>query len=219
MNRVKRTMAGAVLAGALRAAALVAAPAPPPAPAPKATPKPAPKPTPAKPSAAQPPVVQSVLRFNPKVRRMSTYSLQGRFEVTTKDVTFEAPDAYKAGFNFWAGRMKGEKRSEVCEMTTMTQDAEDKGMNTFRRTIPRFDLEMIKQGQVLASPLATQQSVASLVFDGTMDQLGNVKSLKKVAGPDDPEIQALAIPEVARVFPDVDAPHDLRIGEGFTEQW
>jgi len=209
MRRIE-LVTGGLLAGLLCAVALATA-APP-------APKPAPQGTPAKTLAAQPPPVQTVLRFSPKVRPMSTYTLQGRVEVTTRDVTFEAPDAYKAGFNFWAGRMKGEKRAEVYEMSTMTQDADAKGVVTFRRTIPRFDLEVVKQGQNLASPPAMQEAVATLVFDGTMDLMGNVKTMKKTAGPDDPDIQGLAIPEMSRLFPEVDTPHDLRIGDSFQEE-
>ena len=100
---------GAVGAGAFVFAIFAAAAAE----APKTTP-PAPHPTAkAKPVDAKPPVLESVLRFLPKARAMSTYTLGVRFEIGTKDVTFEAPEAYKQGFEFWSGRMKGQRRNEV----------------------------------------------------------------------------------------------------------
>jgi len=183
-------------------------------------PKPAaapPKP-PATPADAKPPAVESVLRFLPKARPMSTYTLEARFEVGTKDVTFEAPDAYKQGFEFWSGRMKGQRRSEVFEMTTMTQDANDKGLVTFRRTIPKFDVEIQRQGEFMASPPELERSVASLVFEGTLDRFGNVKEFKKTAGSDDAELETLAIPEISRLFPEIDGPHDFRTSDGFKEE-
>src|SRR5262245_52491635 len=66
------------------------------------------------------------VRFQTKARRMSTYQATVRFEVTANDVRFEAPEVYRDGFDFWASRMKGQTRSEVYEMVTMTEDANDK---------------------------------------------------------------------------------------------
>jgi len=114
--------------------------------------------------------------------------------------------------------MKGQRRSEVFEMTTMTQDTNDKSLVTFRRTIPKFDVEMERQGEFMASPPELEQSVASLVFEGTLDHFGNVKEFKKTAGSDDTELGSLAIPEISRLFPEVDGPHDYRTGDGFKEE-
>src|SRR5438093_1570179 len=105
---------GSIVVGAIVAAVVAAGGAE----APKTKP-PAPPPS-AKPDGAKPPAPETVLRFLPKVRPMSTYSLGARFEIGTRNVTFEAPEAYKAGFEFWSNRMKGQKRSEVYEMTTLT---------------------------------------------------------------------------------------------------
>jgi hypothetical protein len=203
---------GAIVAGAFVAAVCAAAAAE----APK-TKLPAPHPA-AKPADAKAPALESVLRYLPKVRVMTTYSLGARFEIGTKDVTFEAPEAYKQGFDFWSGRMKGQTRSEVYEMTTMTQDANDSGLVPFRRTIPKFDLEIHRQGEILASPPETGKSVATLVFEGTFDHYGNVKEFRKTTGSDDAEIETLAIPEISRLFPETDGPHDYKIGEGFKEE-
>ena len=203
---------GAIVAGAFIAAVLGTAAAE----TPKTKP-PAPPPA-AKPAGAKPPALESVLHFLPKVRVMSTYSLGARFEIGTKDVTFEAPEAYKAGFEFWSNRMKGQRRSEVYEMTTMTQDANDSGLFRFSRTIPKFDLEIQRQGEILASPPETEKNVATLVFEGTFDRFGNVKEFKKTAGSDDAEIETLAIPEVSRLFPQVDGPHDYQVGQGFKDE-
>src|SRR3989442_1716941 len=47
------------------------------------------------------PAAPGSLHFLPKSRRMSTYNFDARFEITARDISFEAPDAYKDGFNFW----------------------------------------------------------------------------------------------------------------------
>jgi len=164
------------------------------------------------------PAAPASLRFLPKSRRMSTFDFEGRFEITARDVSFEAPDAYKEGFSFWAGRMKGQKRSEVCQIVTITQDADDHGLVSFRRTIPKYDVEIERQGEVLTPGGNVEKSVATLQWEGTFDVFGNVKEMRKVAGKDDEEITALAIPEMSRLFPDVDGPRDLKIGEGFKEE-
>jgi len=203
---------GSIVVGALIAAVFTAAGAE----APK--PKPPAPPSAAKPDGAKTTAPESVLRFLPKVRPMSTYSLGARFEIGTKNVTFEAPDAYKPGFEFWSKRMKGQKRSEVYEMTTMTQEANDSGLFPFSRTVPQFDLEIQREGEIMASPPDTEKSVATLVFEGTLDRFGNVKAFKKTAGSDDAEVETLAIPEISRLFPEADGPHDYQVGQGFKEE-
>jgi hypothetical protein len=195
------------------AAALAAVPAwsaPPaasPAPAGKGAPA-APTPTPAATS----------IRFAPQARKMSTYTLSARYEITTSDVTFEAPPAYIDGFNFWAGRMKGQRRSEVYQMQTMTQETGASGMMPFRRTVPRFNLEFEKQGQVYASAGSVERDVVTLVWEGTLDAFGNLKDKRKVAGKDNADMALLAIDEIDRVFPVVEGARDLKIGEGFKEE-
>jgi len=203
---------GSIVVGAIVAAVFSAAGAE----APKT--KPAAPPSAAKPDGAKSPAPETVLRFLPKVRAMSTYNLGARFEIGTKSVTFEAPEAYKPGFEFWSNRMKGQKRSEVYDITTMTQDANDSGLYPFSRTIPKFDLEIQRQGENMASPPETEQSVASLRFEGTFDRFGNVKAFKKTGGSDDAEVETLAIPEISRLFPEMDGPHDYQIGQGFKEE-
>jgi hypothetical protein len=167
---------------------------------------------------AKPASPAATLRFAPKARRLSTCTLHGRYEIATRDVSFEAPDAYIDGFNFWAGRMKGQKRSEVYEMMTMTQDTDGNGMVPFRRTIPRFNLEFEKQGQIFAAMGSLERDVAGIVWEGTLDPFGNLKEKRKVAGKDDPEIAQLAIPEIERLFPSVEGVRDIAIGEGFKEE-
>src|SRR2546428_7008449 len=96
------------------------------------------------------PAAPASLRFLPKSRRMSTFDFEGRFEITARDISFEAPDAYKEGFDFWAGRMKGQKRSEVCQIVTITLDADDRGRVSFPRTIPKYDVELNRRARVRA---------------------------------------------------------------------
>lgn len=199
----KLALAGALLAALPAGAAITETPRTPPA-AP-------PAPTESKP-------VASVLRYLPKARRLSTYTIGARFEVTTKDVTFEAPPAYKEGFDFWSGRMKGQKVSEVYELKSVTQDADAQGLVPFELTIPKFDLESQRNGELLMSPPTIRQSVSTLVFAGVLDPLGNVKEFKRTFGTDDPAIKGLAIAEVTRLFPEVDGPRDLRIGDSFTHE-
>ncbi len=201
-----------VAAGAL-AAALAAATAwgAPPAAGAKPAVRGAPPSAPAVPAGAP-------LRFAPKARKMSTYTLNGRFEIKTRDVSFEAPDAYIDGFNFWAGRMKGNKRSEVYQTVTMTQDVDGSGLLPFRRTIPRFNLELEKQGQVFASSDAIERNVTRLVWEGTLDPFGNLKEKRMVGGKDNPEVAQLALSEIERIFPVVQGARDIKIGEGFKEE-
>src|SRR5262245_17002066 len=79
------------------------------------------------------------LHFRPKARPLSTYTSEARFEIGVRDVTFEVPEGYRDSFSFWSGRMKGQKRSETCEMLTMTEEAGENGRVPFRRTVPKYD--------------------------------------------------------------------------------
>jgi hypothetical protein len=176
----------------------------------------------AKAPAAEPPAkdaaAPAALRFLPKARQMSTYSTGARFEVTTQDVTFEAPEAYQIGFSFWAGKMKGQKRSEICDMTTITQGVGESGEVPFRRTIPRFDIELVQSGQVYQPGVGVSKILATQVWEGSLDRFGNVKEMRKVAGEDNQEIAALAIPEMSRAFPEITGPRDLKVGEAFKDE-
>jgi hypothetical protein len=175
----------------------------------------------AAPGAATPakePAAPAPLRFLPKSRLMSTYDLGARFEISTLDITFDAPEAYQAGFNFWASRMKGQKRSEVCQMMTVTQGAGETGAVSFRRTIPKFDIELIKNGEVFAPGVGVGKNVATLVWEGSLDPFGNVKEMRKTAGEENAEVAELAIPEMSRVFPETSGPRELKVGEGFKDE-
>jgi hypothetical protein len=170
------------------------------------------------PSPPKEPAAPAALRVVPKSRRMSTYTLGARFEITTRDITFEAPAAYQSGFDFWAGRMKGQRKSEVCEMVTVTQDADPSGDVVFRRTIPKYDVELEKQGQIYASERSVERTVAALQWEGRLDPFGNVKEMHKVAGDDGGEVADLAIPEMSRVFPEMKGPLSLKVGDSFKEE-
>src|SRR5437867_11678855 len=148
-QRDRELFAVGLFAVACACAVADATPAPPPAVAAPAK-TPAPAATPAQDPAPKQGGAQ-VLHLALKARANSTYSLAARFDIANRDVTFEAPDAYKQGFDYWAGRMKGQKRSEVYEITTVTQDADKSGRIPFRRTIPRFDLEFERQGEMFAA--------------------------------------------------------------------
>ena len=197
--------------------ALVAAPAALPVwgAAPAASPTPA---LPGAPKTAPPAPAAKSIRFAPQARTMSTYKLNARFEITTRDVNFEAPPAYIDGFNFWAGRMKGQKRSEVYQILTLTQDPGPDGMLPFRRSVPRFNVEFERQGQVFAASGSIERDITSLIWEGTLDPLGNQKEKRKVGGRENPDMSFLGIDEIDRVFPVVEGARDLKIGEGFKEE-
>jgi len=164
------------------------------------------------------PAAPATLRVIPKSRRMSTYTLGARFEITTRDITFDAPAAYQSGFDFLAGRMRGQRKSEVCEMVTITQDADASGDVFFRRTIPKYDIEFQKQGEIFAPGRGIEKTVAALQWEGKLDPLGNVKEMHKVAGDDGGEVADLAIPEMSRVFPELKGPLSLKLGDSFKEE-
>lgn len=172
--------------------------------------------------AAEPPAkgtaAPGTLRILAKARQMSTYKLGTRFEVGTGDITFEAPAAYQSGFDYWASRMKGQKRSEVCDITTITQGVEKDGDVPFRRTIPRFDIELLQGGQIYAPGLNIGKALAAFVWEGSLDRYGNVKEMRKTEGTETDEIKALAIPEMSHIFPEITESHDLKVGEGFKEE-
>lgn len=171
--------------------------------------------TPANPAPTPP---ATSIRFAPQARKMSTYMMNGRFEITTRDVTFDAPPAYAEGFNFWAGRMKGQRRSEVYQVQTMTQEPEPSGLLPFRRTIPRFNLEFEKQGQIYASTGSIERDVVTLVWEGFFDSFGNLKQKHQIAGKENPEFALLSIDELDRIFPAFEGTRDLKVGEGLKEE-
>jgi len=171
--------------------------------------------------AAPPPkeaAAPAALRILAKARQMSTYNLGTRFEVATQDISFDAPPAYKASFDFWAARMKGQRRSEVCDITTITQGVEKDGDVPFRRTIPRFDVELLQGGQVLAPDLNIGKVLSEFVWEGSLDRYGNIKEMRRVEGAETDQIKALTIPEMSHLFPEITEPHDLKVGEGFKEE-
>lgn len=159
----------------------------------------------------------TVLHFVPKARPNSTYTFDGRFDVVSRDISFEAPDAYKDGFAFWAGRMKGQERSEVYEMITITREADASGKVPFRRLIPKFNLEFEEQGRPFAALGTLEKDIVTMIWEGTLDPSGNLSEKRKVGGKDNPEIDSLAIAEMDRIFPSVEGARDIRIGEGFKE--
>lgn len=170
----------------------------------------------APPRTASPPAAAPVV-LTPKARPMSTYTMMGRFEVHNKNVTFETPPAYQESFAFWTGRMIGQKRLEVFELVTVTQEAAADGTVPFRRTLPRFNLEMEKKGVPFAPMGSVQQAATALAWEGALDRLGRVKTITVVKEPEDPELKNLAFAQMERVFPVLDGPRELAVGGAFTE--
>jgi len=183
-------------------------------------------PAPPAPTAAVPPAgtqapagsaAPMTLRFAPKARRLSTYTADIRLETTTREVTFEAPQAYQQSFAFWSNRMKGQKKSELIELITYTQDVAEDGTIPFRRTVPRFQVEFMRAGQP-SEPYGTlPDDVKSQVWEGSLDPLGNLKEMRKTAGKDNADIASLSLPLIQRAFPEAPAARDLKAGESFVE--
>ncbi|HEU4402879.1 MAG TPA: hypothetical protein VFT43_12315, partial [Candidatus Polarisedimenticolia bacterium] len=164
------------------------------------------------------PVPPSALRFAPRARRLTTYTNVVRLEITTRDVTFEAPPAYQQSFAFWSGRMKGETKIELFEFQTLTQERAGEGTVPFKRTLPRFQVELQKQGGPPQEPYGTLQSdVTSLAWEGTLDAFGNVKEIHRVAGKENPEFADLGLEQIESVFPRAGEPKEIPVGAGFTE--
>lgn len=175
---------------------------------PEASPSPSPSPTPDAPT----------VHLATKARRMSTYVFDVRFETTTRDINFEAPPAYKDGFDYWASRMRGQRRSEVYEFQTVTQDVDEHGKIPFRRSIPKFDLELQRQGEIMSATPPLSRSVTSLMYEGDLDTHGNADDVKLIGGKIDAEIEDLGLPEVGALFPLFDPPITLKVGQSFTKE-
>jgi hypothetical protein len=171
------------------------------------------------PAAAAPPAKAAAptLHFAPKARKLSTYTSEIRFEITTRAVTFDAPPAYQKSFDFWAGRMRGQKKSELIQLVLATQDREADGTVPFRRTAPRYQVEYETRGESAAPYSTIEKDVKSQVWEGQLDPLGNVTAIRLTAGKDNPDFTNLSLPMIERCFPTIDGPRDLKVGDSFTE--
>ncbi len=158
-----------------------------------------------------------VLRFEPQGRKLSNYDTQIRYEVSTSNITFDVPPAYRESFSFLTGRLKGQRTIELIQFLVTTQDAREDGTIPFRRTAPRFQVEM-EQGGKAAEPLGSyQRDVTGQVWEGLLDRYGNIKEIRTVAGKETPDFAALTLRYVQKALPGDLAPRDIRIGEGFQE--
>ena len=164
----------------------------------------APRPSPAEPQA---------IHLAPQARAGSSYALDVRFEVATKDVTFDAPPAYKDSFGFWTSRMKGNKKSELYQLLTLTDDAAADGTVPYRKQISRVQVDVEKQGSELMTPDKSLDVLRGMAWAGTMDRFGNVTTSRKVAGKDDTLLSDLSMPYAEAIFPRLDGSKDLKVGE------
>jgi hypothetical protein len=157
------------------------------------------------------------LRFEPQAPELTSFELTGRIKITNRDVSFVVPPDYQESFSFWTEKMKGVIKEEKVEYITVTRDRAEDGSVPFRRQIPRYDLEITKPGRHPAGlPKHIRQAVTSKVWEGTLDRYGNVISIEETAGEEDDTIKELSFPFLDYLFPRVDGPMDLAIGEGFT---
>ena len=195
----------AIAAGALlgaRGAAVRAAPAPPAKPA-----------TPA----AGVPRPESEVTLTPRGWKLSTYSFEGRFESGINDVTFEAPPAYQDSFKFWTDHMKQTHREEVIQLLTTTRDPDKDGSLPFRRQVSRYMVDLVEHGQPKEAGQPLVRAVKSLVWEGALDPLGNVREIRKVEGPENTgDVDRLGFPLLDHLFPHLSQPVRVEVGRSFT---
>ncbi|MFQ5878181.1 MAG: hypothetical protein ACE5JH_10925 [Acidobacteriota bacterium] len=161
---------------------------------------------------------EEVLRFLPKARKLSIYTRQARVQILNREVSFEAPPAYQAGFEFWSKKMRGEGKTELIEFVITTDEPDEKGEIPFRRRSPRVMIELLDHGRPMEPYGSLQDDVKTLVWEGKLDRYGNVKEIRKVGGSDNEKIAQLTIPQMDAIFPRLDGPLELRVGEGFVEK-
>lgn len=157
------------------------------------------------------------LRLEPRVPPTSSYEFSGRIKINTKDVSFEAPPDYMESFSYWTEKMKGIVKEEKVEYITVTRKPAEDGSVPFRRQMPRYDVEILKPGKTPAVlPKHIRRAVKSKVWEGTFDRYGNVLSMEEVAGDEDDTIKELSFPFLDYLYPEVDGPQEIKVGEGFT---
>lgn len=169
--------------------------------------------TPAPGAATPAPAAAGVAHFLPKARTDSTFSLTVRFEIETKNVTFDVPPAYRDSFAFWTKRMSGSKRSELFQFVNVTDDAEKDGSVHFRKTLARYQAELQQEGESLTPYSNTVKDMEGLTWEGHLDRFGNVQDARLVAGKPDPDMADLGGTWVEAFFPHVEGPRDLKPGD------
>ena len=163
------------------------------------------------------PAGASDLRLAPQAPPRSSFEFSGRIKINNRDVSFEVPPDYQESFSFWTKKMIGIVKEEKVEFITITRDTAADGSVPFRRQIPRYDLEIIKPGKHVANlPKHVRRAVISRVWEGTFDRYGNVIAMEETAGEEDESIKELSFPFLQHLFPYVEGPMDLKVGEGFT---
>jgi hypothetical protein len=214
--RILPILAFLILPAAPRALAGAAGPPKPPHGAKPAAPAAA-APAPAAPApAVRAPAAPVTL--NPRGYKISIYSFDGRLESGVTDTSFDAPPAYQQSFAFWMGRMKGAQRIELIQILTTTRDPDEAGALPFHRQVSRYDLNLLEEGKTKEAATPLVKDVASLAWDGLLDAQGNVKEVRRVAGPDNSaEIDHLTFPLLDRLFPRLEASRTLVPGESFSD--
>ncbi len=162
------------------------------------------------------PATPEPVHFNPGAQKLSIYEQMVRVQVTNKDISFEAPEAYRESFAFWTGRMKNVTKTELIEFTLTSLEPNPEGFLPFRRQASRFMIEIAKDGMPMEPYGQLQRQVTTLVWEGLFDRFGNVVKLEKTAGADNPEMEDLTFPFMDSALPRIE-PMKLRQGEGFTD--
>jgi hypothetical protein len=167
-------------------------------------------------AAAKAPAAQAIV--NPRGYKRSIYSFDGRLETGVTDTSFDAPPAYQQSFAFWMGRMKGAQRVELIQILTTTRDPDESGAVSLRRQVSRYDLNLLEEGKIKEAATPLVQDVTSLVWEGVLDAQGNVKDMRRVAGPESTvEVDRLSFPLLDYLFPRLGASKTLEPGQSFSD--
>ena len=167
------------------------------------------------PSSSSPSPAGSV-RFAPKAPSGSSATLDVRFEIETRDVTYDVPPAYRDSFGFWTNRMKGSRRSELFQYVSVTDDPGTDGAVHFRKQLARYQVDVLQGGQSLTPFDQAVKDMEGLVWEGHLDRFGNVKESHLVAGKQDPEMADSGMSWVDAFFPRVEGEHELKAGDRIT---
>ncbi len=166
---------------------------------------------------ASPETSPPAFRMVPKARQMSLFEFNGRVEIMNVDVSFGAPPEYHETFSFWTNRMKKVGKKELVRFLTTTREVDGDGAISFRKQVSRYDLEISRAGKLPATvPRSLIRAVQSVAWEGMLDSHGGIKEMRQVAGEENKDLVNLVYPILHDLFPRLDGPRDLRIGEQFT---
>jgi hypothetical protein len=159
-----------------------------------------------------------VYRIVPKARIQTSYDFTGRLVILNQDVSFEVPPDYQNSFAFWTDRMKGIQKTELIQFLTVTREPGEDGTISFRKQVPRYSLETLRPGEIMAVGAKSMfDEVESKLWEGMLDAHGNVIEMHQQAGSENEDLDSLGFPILHHIFPALDGPREMRIGDHFSE--